>query len=97
MRGHLARETRRLLGRFSDPGRRWQYGNAAHQHISDPPALSYEQGQSRWTRRKLQGNQEGPFGSPFLLQVEVNNPPMEGQRFFLTSGIKCSTVAQFFF
>lgn len=31
MRGHLARETRRLLGRFSDPG---VAGNMATQHIS---------------------------------------------------------------
>lgn len=63
-------------------GRHWQYGNAAHQHISDPPALSYEQGQSRWTRRKLQGNQEGPSGSPFPFQVEINHPQIKGRLSF---------------
>lgn len=59
MQDHLAREARRLDGRFSDPavtGSRLQYGKAPYQRISDPPALSYEQGQRRWTESKMQGS-----------------------------------------
>ncbi|KAI3367786.1 hypothetical protein L3Q82_026619 [Scortum barcoo] len=54
MQDHLAGKTSRLGGRFSDPlvtGRPLQYGKAPYQRISDPPALSYKQGddeQSDW-------------------------------------------------
>lgn len=83
MRGHLARETRRLLGRFSDPG---VTGNMATQHISTyltlqlSPMSKVSHGEHGG---KLQGNQEGPFGSPFPLQVEINHPQMKGQVYLL--------------